>query len=232
MKAVEYSDKDQFIRFGGSTAADMNFDVTKDGAFPFLIACAKGNLDFINLMLCNPGLDIEKVDKNGVNAFFMAAYHGHIPVMRRLMEKGIDMFHKNANGSNVLHIAVKREQMDVIHELIRIQYPLDEPKVNGITAFGIAAMRGSMEILELLFEKGADFNLTSPAGIGPLYLAIKARQVDATAFLIEAGANLYINDPVKIDYSPVLIAIKTAQLPIIEMMADSAGQELDNFRDS
>ena len=120
LRAVETFDKDKFIRFGGSTTADINFEITKDGAFPFLIACAKGNLDFVNLMLCNPGLDINKTDKNGVNCYFMAAYHGHIPIMRRLMEKGIDMFRKNSNGSNVLHIAVKREQMDIIHELIRI----------------------------------------------------------------------------------------------------------------
>lgn len=93
-------------------------------------------------------------------------------------------------------------------------------------------MRGSLDILELLFENDADFNLTSPAGIGPLYLAIKARQTEAASFLIEAGANLYINDPVKVDYSPIFIAIKTAQLPIIEMMADTAGKELDSYRDS
>lgn len=187
LQAVESADKDNFIRFGGSTGADINFEVTKDGAFPLLVACARGNLDFVNLMLANPTLDINKSDKNGVNAFFMAAYHGHIPIMRRLMEKGINMFKKNSNGSNVLHIAVKREQMEVLNELIRIKYPLDEPKVNGITACGIAAMRGSVKALERLYESDADMNLTSPAGIGPLYLAIKARQIEASSFLIEAG---------------------------------------------
>jgi len=50
----------------------------------------------------------------------MAAYHGNIGVMRRLMEKGADMFQKNVNGSNVLHIAVKKGNLDVIRELIRI----------------------------------------------------------------------------------------------------------------
>ena len=120
MKAVEQTNQEFFIRFGGTTGADLNFEVTRDGAFPLLIACAKGNLDFINLMLLNPDLDINKTDKNGVNAFFMAAYHNHISVMKRLMKKGINMFGKNSNGSNVLHIAVKREQMNIIHELIQI----------------------------------------------------------------------------------------------------------------
>lgn len=174
MLAVESVDRDAFVRLGGATATDLNFEVTRDGACPLLIACAKGNLDFVNLMLCNPSLDIDKCDKNGVNAFFMAGYHGNVDIMRRLMEKGVDLFKKNVNGSNVLHIAVKRGLVDVVKELIRIQYPLNEPKVNGITAIGIAALRGSLPLLKLLHSNGGDVNQTSPAGIGPLYLAIKA----------------------------------------------------------
>ena len=96
-------------------------------------------------MLSNLTLDIDRKDRNGVNAFFMG--YSHIPLMKRLMEKGVAMYEKNTNGSNVLHIAVKRGNIEVLQELIRIQYPLNEPKVNGITAAGIAAMKGSLGIL-------------------------------------------------------------------------------------
>ena len=92
MVAVEKGDRDAFVRLGGATAANLNFEVTRDGATPLLVACAKGDLEFVNLMLCNPSLQLDKLDKNGVNAFFVAAYHSNIPVMRRLMEKGADMF--------------------------------------------------------------------------------------------------------------------------------------------
>ena len=74
----------------------------------------------------------------------MAAYHGHILVMRRLMEKGAEIFQKNSNGSNCLHISAKRANLAVISELIRIKYPLDDPKIKGITAVGIAAMKGNL----------------------------------------------------------------------------------------
>ena len=147
MVAVENADRAAFVRLGGATSADLNFEVTRDGACPLLVACARGDLEFVNLMLSNVALDIDKKDKNGVNAFFMAAYHSHIKLMRRLMEKGVAMYEKNTNGSNVLHIAVKRGNIEVLKELIRIQYPLNEPKVNGITAAGIAAMKGSLGIL-------------------------------------------------------------------------------------
>jgi len=174
MNAINKSDRDLFIRLGGATGADVNFEITKDGAFPLQVACATGDLEFVNLMLSNQNLIINKRDKNGVNAFFMAAYHGNIPIMRRLMEKGAEIFEKNSKGSNVLHMAVKRDNLDVVKELIRMKFPLNDPKTNGITAVGIAAMRGNLEILTSLHEAGADINQTSPAGIGPLYMAIKA----------------------------------------------------------
>ena len=120
MDTVDNHYKDGFVKLGGATHTDLNFEVTADGATPFLIACAKGDLEFVNLMLCNKCLNIDHCDQNGVNAFFMAAYHSNIAIMRRLMEKGIDLFKKNVNGSNVLHIAVKRANFDVVRELIRI----------------------------------------------------------------------------------------------------------------
>ena len=53
MTTVEMLDKDNFIRLGGATGADLNFELTKDGAFPLLVACAKGDIEFVNLMLSN-----------------------------------------------------------------------------------------------------------------------------------------------------------------------------------
>ena len=137
--SIETSERNAFVSLGGATGAELNFELTQDGAFPLQVACAKGDLEFINLMLSNRDIDVNKKDKNGVNSYFMAGYHGHISVMRRLMEKGADIFQKNSNGSNVLHIATKRGNMSVLKELVRIKYPLNEPKINGITAVGIAA---------------------------------------------------------------------------------------------
>ena len=231
MIAIENNDRDALIRFGGATSADLNFEVTQDGAFPLLVAAAKCGLDFITLMLSNITVDINKKDKNGVNAFFMAAYHGKVLVMRRLMEKGAAMFEKNANGSSVLHIAVKRANMDVLDELVWIQYPLNEPKVNGITALGIAAMRGSLKILRLLYENGADIEQTSPAGIGPLYLATKASQYECARYLLDQGAASYLAEPIKVDYSPVFVAVTQCQVSVLEMMCDR-GDELDDYKDS
>ena len=123
---------------------DLNFEITQDGAFPLLLVCAAGDLEILNLMLSNPTIKMNKTDKHGVSAFFMAAFHGNLNVMKRLVEAGAEIHNKNSTGSNVLHVAVKRDNLKVVRELISMKYPLDEPKVNGITPRAIAGMRGNL----------------------------------------------------------------------------------------
>lgn len=231
MLAIESNDHDMFKKLRGHSTTDLNFLVTADGAFPLLIAAAKADLQFIDLMLTNVTIDAHRKDKNKVNAFFVAAYHNQVGIMRRLMGKGVDMHVKIASGSNALHAAIKRGHQKVVEELIRVEYDVNEPKVNGITPASIAAMMGKLKILELLHEAGADIEKTSPAGIGPLYLAIKSRKPDCAKFLIDNGAKSYLPDPIKIDYSPVFIAVTTAQVSILEMFCDR-GDQLDTYVDS
>jgi ankyrin repeat protein len=118
-----------------------------------------------------------------------------------------------------------------VRELLRIKYPLDEPKVNGITAVAIAAQQGNLEILKLLVEGGANIDKTSPAGIGPLYLAIKTKNRYCAEYLVEKGARLYIDDPIKVDYSPIFLAVRMKDIGILEVMCDT-NTDIDTVFDS
>jgi hypothetical protein len=42
LQAIETGDKVKFEQLGGATDADLNFEITSEGVFPLLIACAKG----------------------------------------------------------------------------------------------------------------------------------------------------------------------------------------------
>ena len=61
---------------GGANSADINFSIGLDGMSLLLIAAAKAHDEMINLMLQNPRLDINKRDKFGINAFWIAAFYG------------------------------------------------------------------------------------------------------------------------------------------------------------
>jgi ankyrin repeat protein len=121
--------------------------VTSDGTFLLMIAAAKGNENIVECMVNNGRLEIDKTDKFGVNAFWIACFYSNVAIMHRLVLNGIDYKIKNQNGSNALHIAVKRGAADVVNELIKMDFPIDEPKNNGITALGIASYRGNVPMM-------------------------------------------------------------------------------------
>ena len=67
----------------------------------------------------NPHIKIDLINKNGVNAFWLAASFGHGKIMSLLAEAGSDIFvvHKK-KGYNALHIAAKKDYHNVVKMLI------------------------------------------------------------------------------------------------------------------
>ena len=72
----------------------------------------------------------------------------------------------------------------------------------------------------MMHEAGADIEKTSPAGIGPLYLAVKSRKPECAKYLVDNGAKSYLPEAIRVDYSPVFIAVMSAQVSILEMFID------------
>ena len=77
------------------------------------------------MMLSNKNVNINKTDKYGINAFWIAAFYGNIEVMKSLVDRGADIFARNHNGSNALHIAVKKNNFSIVQALVNIKYPLN-----------------------------------------------------------------------------------------------------------
>lgn len=53
MYAIESISISYFIDIGGLSMIDINFEVTKEGAFPLFIASIKGHTNFVKAMLEN-----------------------------------------------------------------------------------------------------------------------------------------------------------------------------------
>ena len=81
--------------------------------------------DFVELMLKNKTININRTDSYGINAFWIAAFYGHPEIMRLLIARGADIFARNHNGSNALHIAVKKNNFQIVKALINLKFPLN-----------------------------------------------------------------------------------------------------------
>lgn len=47
-----------FVILGGSSTANLNFSITKQGVFLLMISAARGDNEMINLMIQNETLDL------------------------------------------------------------------------------------------------------------------------------------------------------------------------------
>jgi hypothetical protein len=80
VEAIERGDKFTFEKLGGLITFDLNFEITTDGIFTLLLAAAKGDRELVQMIVTNPNTRINKTDAYGVNAFWVAAFYGHVEV--------------------------------------------------------------------------------------------------------------------------------------------------------
>lgn len=80
-----------------------------------MLATAKGDKHLVAMIVNHsPHVNINKCDKHGVNAFWVAAFYDHVEILRYLASKGLDIMNRNNNGSNALHIAVKNGHSKIV----------------------------------------------------------------------------------------------------------------------
>ena len=124
----------------------------------------------------NNTIDVHITDpKNGVNAFWMAAFAGSIELMAILAEQySINIHSTNHTGSTALHLAVKKNYYNVCKELItKYKFPLEANKRSGLTPLGLAVQTDNYPIIKLLCDAGADVNSTNVEGESLLYISIR-----------------------------------------------------------
>ena len=177
-------------------------------------------------MLKNPSVDLNHIDeKEGVNAFWLAAFYGHGHVMSILAKHGIDVLNRHKiTQSNALHIATEKEHANIVKLLIDSGFPINETKQGGFTALIISCMCkftedhdhvhqefnddiNSMYIPKMLVAAGADINHVTDSGISALSQAIDLHNNKLAEFLLKKGANIFNKEPTQLDQGPLFRAI-------------------------
>jgi len=77
-------------------------------------------------MLENKMIDINKLDAQGLNSFWIAARCGHGDIMRVLAEHSIDIYNTDQKGNNALHLSARFEnRFNILEMLVKSNYDLD-----------------------------------------------------------------------------------------------------------
>ncbi|PJZ58412.1 ankyrin repeat domain-containing protein [Leptospira barantonii] len=151
-------------------------------------AAALGDLEETKRIVAASHETINTLSQDGWSALHLAAYFGHLEIVKFLVSAGADLSltskSKLSYGNTALHSAVatgKKSIVEILLEKGADANALQNP--GAITPLHIAASRsGSIEIIQLLLKKGADKKRMSSDEQTPYEIALeKGNAVEAKA---------------------------------------------------
>lgn len=143
-----------------SQGLDPNVREPERGETGLIVAMRYGAMNTLDLLLAQPGIQIEARAPNGNTALMMAAFRQNKPAVLTLLGKGAAV---NQPGWTALHYAAASNSTDIINLLLERHAAIDAPSPSGLTPLMLAAREGQEAAVQLLLERGADATLKDGA---------------------------------------------------------------------
>jgi ankyrin repeat protein len=164
------------------TPENDTFDDLEDS--PFLLACASGKIEMVNLFLdCE--VDAHMVSKKGKTALHFTAHGGHLTIGRVLIKVGCDVDARDEGGWAAMMIAAHQGHLPFVDLLMENNANIDVATEGGATPILIAAGQGHAGIVQRLLEAGAKQLPTRPSGLRPIHIAAQNGHLDCVKQLLK-----------------------------------------------
>lgn len=108
------------------------------------------------LLMDQPGIDLEAKAPNGNTALMMAAFRQNKETVLDMIRRGAQV---NQKGWAALHYAAAAGSTEITAILLDKHAYIDAESPSGMTPLMIAAREGQEKVVELLLEQGADATL-------------------------------------------------------------------------
>ncbi|XP_054473980.1 ankyrin repeat domain-containing protein 6b isoform X2 [Anoplopoma fimbria] len=151
-----------------------------------LIASHKGQADNV-VQLINKGAKVA-VTKYGRSPLHLAAYKGHIEVVRVLLKAGCDLDIQDDGEQTALQRAAMVGNSDVISALIQEGCALDRQDKDGNTALHEVSWHGFSQSVKVLVKAGANAHAKNKAGNTALHLACQNGHSQSSKVLLLGGS--------------------------------------------
>lgn len=168
-----------------------NAQIDKTSAQLFAAAGA-GKLDEVRRLLATGKTDTAWKDgEHGNTALHVASGHGHVSIIKELVDVFADPAIKNRMGGVPLHVAAMNGHTEAVRALLDIpDIVVDAHNKDGRTPLHVAASRGHSECIRLLVDAGAELEGGDRFGYTALHRAANAGQIEAVRLLLDLGASV------------------------------------------
>ncbi|NHZ80813.1 ankyrin repeat domain-containing protein [Massilia sp. CCM 8695] len=162
--------------------ASMVKKLLKNGATPntvdpitgqtvLILALREGANDVIDVLLAQPGIDLERAAPNGNRALMMAAFKRNKPAVLALLAKGAIVTYP---GWTALHYAAASGDDEIVRILLDHYAYIDAETPSKLTPLMIAAREGQEAAARLLMQEGADATLKNNESLTAAQIAERA----------------------------------------------------------
>lgn len=111
------------------------------------------------------------VNINSRTPLHEAAEHGHVDIVRLLIQHGADA---NTHLQGLLNLASTSGSFETVLLFIELGADVDVPDGSDSTALHLSSFRGNINIVELLIERGVDVNARDRSNQTPLHTALSS----------------------------------------------------------
>lgn len=153
---------------------DPNRQNPVGGEPALVLALREGSMRVFQVLLDQPGIQLEAPAANGNTALMMAAFKGNRPAAEALVERGAAV---NRPGWTPLHYAAASGDEDIARLLIKHGAKVDAlspPASGAYTPLMMAAREGHPDMAAFLTSQGANPKLTNTEGLNAAQLAERA----------------------------------------------------------
>ena len=188
-----------------------------NGTTALAVAIAKDHVAVFEKLIEN-GADINQTDKDGQTLLFKCAADGNLYGLVKLERLGASIDKRNQEGETPLMAATVGGHVNIVKYLWKMTAQIDTKNKDGYSALDLAMVYEKQEVVELLKDiHDVAFDEEHELGHQLVQACLQA-SIDHVKFLVQNGAPVNFRDPEFDMKTPLICAIKTGDLAIVEFL--------------